>query len=468
MKKLLTVAASFVLAFAATFTTSPAVAETNHDHPHVEDLGTGKNGEPYHGYWVAKEKSGNQRNDITYQYQGKTISTCSEELHKRYAIHGKDGALYDSWHPTVVTDPSTGQLCSFGHEHGDDPTTSDIYGFAASHFSQNSEGIPFGVVNQASADYSEATGSIGHRHEDHVGHKVFVANNVKLVKEDRSGYLTDKLGKPIECDYLIQQHQGTHSPDATQANAHETLYAAVCSDGTEVAVQGFTRFGQPNQFTEKCTENTIDTSATNPMDLESQATGRRVIPTLECVTNNEGDESNNLPDVWSLYEIWEAETTIEMPGGGSVYFDPWFGVRNPSRVGNVESGSTKRTSTIELANSINTQGYETNFWWNKAKNTISNSSDMTSAKESVDSPFNGAARDLYLAHTKVSIGSVYPTNGIWYTNPYGEKASTSPDTKGMLEQYVANHSNNWQEMERWSSGFSVNYGGSGSGVHSKN
>ncbi|MBP3223036.1 MAG: hypothetical protein J6M18_03825, partial [Actinomycetaceae bacterium] len=471
-KKIMTFGATIALALMGiggySAFADPSEDQSGHNHamPSVEDLGVGAKGEPYHGYWVATEKSGNQRNETTYEYEGKTISTCSEELHKRYAVHGKDGALYDSWHPTVVKDPSTGELCSFGHEHGDDPKTSDIYEFAAAHFSLNSEGIPFGVVNQASAEYSESTGSIGHRHEDHVGHKVFVANNVKLVKEDRSGYVKDEKGNVVECDYLIQQHQGTHSPDATQANTHETEYAAVCTDGTEVALQGFTRFGAPNEFTEKCSGETIDTSV-NSMDLESQSTGRRVIPTVECVTANEGNSANSLPDVWSLYEIWEADNTYQMPDGGSIYFDPWYGVRNPSRVADVDNGETKKKSTIDLAESVKVP-YTTNFWWRKALSVLSDNDDAVAAKESVESPFNGAARDLYLAHTKVTIGSSYPENGVWYTDPYGEHASVNSTTKGMLEQYVANHSTQWDEMERWSSGFSTNYGAKGSGVHSKN
>ena len=63
--------------------------------------------------------------------------TCSKEIHDRYSVVGPDGKLYPTWHPPI--DPQTG--CRFGHEHGRDPSGSNLYSTTGP--------IPFGVANEA-------------------------------------------------------------------------------------------------------------------------------------------------------------------------------------------------------------------------------------------------------------------------------------------------------------------------------
>ena len=81
---------------------------------------------------------------------------CTVEIHNQNATVGPDGKLYPTWHPPV--DPETG--CNFGHEHGRDPSGSDLYA--------DLDGLPFGYANEVRAIEDPANP----RDEDHVGHKV--------------------------------------------------------------------------------------------------------------------------------------------------------------------------------------------------------------------------------------------------------------------------------------------------------
>ncbi|MFC7765500.1 hypothetical protein [Leucobacter soli] len=127
-----------------------------------------------------------QRNWTPTEYD-----TCPASLHESYRTVGPDGKYYPTWHPAEVTDPATGRLCTFGHEHGADPASSDIAEWVADHFAPDDlvegepRGLPFGYASEELDNHIAA----GHdhlsmRHEDNGGHKVFVRNNVGLVDAD--------------------------------------------------------------------------------------------------------------------------------------------------------------------------------------------------------------------------------------------------------------------------------------------
>ena len=147
---------------------------------------------------------------------------CSWEVHARYWTYGPDGKVYPTWHP--ARDPSG---CAFGHEHGDDPRASDLFGSA---------GWPaFGYTSEVQMDSAPAT---SHRHEDHVGHKVLSANNVNVIQGDNGISFFPPQGTTVAvCDVLLKIHQGTHSPDAFTNNVHELLFNQRCtaSNGGQVS-----------------------------------------------------------------------------------------------------------------------------------------------------------------------------------------------------------------------------------------
>lgn len=382
----------------------------------------------------------------TSGWQPTEYDTCSKQLHDSFSVVGADGKTYDTWHPTVVTDPDTGEVCTFGHEHGDDPTNSDIFEFVADKLaapgSEAQAGVPFGLTSEASTQYA---GEV-HRHEDHVGHKIVVFNDIKLINADRTkGYVLDAAGEPIVCDYLMKLHQGSHSSDATKNNSHEIIYGAQCTDGTEMVVSHLTNMGNPNEFTQTCSDKTITTAGS---DLPGSEEGRRRIPDLECLTTSD--------DIWATYETWEVVSKISTADGEVLAgFDPWFGIRNPSRYfdNTAPDPADAGRPMVELVKLFD----EASSPWG----------DVTPGmdKNDPDSPFDGSQRDAYVAETNIN-NDGGPT--IWYTDPYGGNASTTPFV-GSVRQYIAATSNEQlPQLARQAFGFSQDHGAYGSGVHAPN
>ena len=377
--------------------------------------------------------------------------TCSKDLHDSFTVIGADGKRYETWHPSVVTDPDTGVKCTFGHEHGDDPTTSDIFDLVSRELSapgfEDQAGIPFGLTSEASTEYAQQAGvDIAHRHEDHVGHKVVVLNDVTLINADHSqGYVLDPSGDPVECDYLMKMHQGSHSSDATKNSSHELIYAAQCSDGTELVVSHLTSLGNPNEFTQTCSDKVISTAGSN---LPAGQGGRRRIPDLECLTTSD--------DIWATYETWEVESAITTADGKTLAsFDPWFGIRNPSRYfdNNTSDLTNGGRPMVDLAGMFEGEAYP----WSEVTPGMD--------KNDPDSPFNGAQRDSYVADTIVDNHGGVTT---WYTDPYGGNASTTPFAGSVRQHISATSNGNLPELARQAFGFSRDYGGRGSGVHAPN
>lgn len=350
--------------------------------------------------------------------------TCSAELHASYQVTGPDGKIYPTWHPAQVTDPATGKTCTFGHEHGADPKTSDIYAWVASHYAHNGDtahaGLPFGYASEALDDYAHHHEGMAMRHEDNSGHKVFVANNVKLLNSDRE-WVRDSAGTIVTCDYLIKQHQGSWSADATANNAHELFYAMRCTDGTEVISTLLTKFGNSNEFHRSCAP--AQTVTTVGSVLPAGYGGKRIIPDAGCVNSYARGASASL---WGIYELWESDTRIT-DGAGTVLaaFDPWFGVRNPSRYYD-PSASTATTNgigrTVDLAWGDNRA---TGYPWS----TINDLAKFD--YRDPRSPFDGAQRDFYVNQTQVSASA----GSTVYTDPYGGNAA-STEFHGSLRQHL--------------------------------
>lgn len=389
--------------------------------------------------------------------------TCPASLHRTYSVIGPDGKRYPTWHPATVTDPATGKECTFGHEHGDDPRSSDIYAWAAERLGSadgggRQQGIPFGYVSEASAEDEHHGGHVM-RHEDNVGHKVFVADDVKIIGSSPRRQLTTTVGGkevPLTCDYLIKAHQGSHSSDATKNNGHELTYAMRCNDGTDVLTSSFALYGNANEYHRGCDPSTVvQTSGSN---LPDGIGGRRLIPDATCVEDyvlRDGQRS----DIWGLYEVWESENEITTHDGKTlVAHDPWFAVRNPSRYADPasDSGASATLGTRWLTGVAG--GTASGFPWS----TIGE--DDSREQSSPASPFDGAQRDFYLGRTEVA-NEGGPT--VWYADPYGGHAGHSP-FPGSVPQYVSSATTTTPEVERRQLGLADDFGPAGSGVHAPN
>ena len=357
--------------------------------------------------------------------------TCSKELHAEYTALGPDGKIYPTWHPAQVIDPATGTLCTFGHEHGADPAGSDIYAWVVEHLTPEDAdggktGIPFGYASEALMTYGASHEGMAMRHEDNAGHKIFIANDVQLIDEDRNWVTIPGTQETVTCDFLIKQHQGSWSPDATSNNAHEAIYASRCSDGTEIISTTLSKFGNSNEFHKTC--DTLGPVATVGSKLPMGYGGLRQIPDAECVAKN---ATGNAASLWGMYELWKGENKIMAADGKTelAHFDPWFGLRNPSRYYDA-ANSTATTNGIsrpvDLAWDANPA---TTFPWN----TVAASAPLN--WQDPASPFDGAQRDFYLTQNKVAAGT--PTTV--YTDPYGA-GGTETEFPGSIRQHLVSGS----------------------------
>lgn len=390
--------------------------------------------------------------------------TCSAAFHRTFSVIGPDGKLYPTWHPPTAVDPATGQTCSFGHEHGDDPASSDIFTWVTDFLDAapaKGRGIPFGYVSEALDTYAASHDNVT-RHEDNVGHKIIVADDVKLVTASPRGYLRDSAGEVVQCDVMIKVHQGSHSGDALINNAHELLYAARCSDGTEIISSTLTRFGNANEFNRSCNQQLVETAGSN---LPDGTGGSRLIPDRFCVDRDVLVPTNQTSSIWALYEVWQSANDLTKPDGTTLAsFDPWFGIRNPARAhaGGVNSTIFDLVDVTDLTDAADggtAKGYPFDEITEHEHGT---GTQLT--KPDPDSPFDGAQRDFYLHTTEVT-NAGGPTT--WFTTPYGEDAVTTA-APGLVRQHVSSTDNAaWPDLERRSFNLERDYGHA-NGVHAPN
>ena len=237
--------------------------------------------------------------------------TCTQEQHDAYSVIGPDGKAYPTWHP-----PTGPGGCSFGHEHGREPSGSDLYG--------DLDGLPFGYANEMRALEDPANP----RDEDHVGHKVEWENDVVLALSGAGTTTATTV-----CDVLLKLHQGTHSKDAFTNNLHELVYHARCEDGTEIHVTLLVVIGRPGEFERSC-GRTERVAAGSPTPANSPAGfGARRIPDRTCIERYmlvpPGEQSDYAS---ALHESWQVYNSVERADGHALaFFNPYFQVGLPSR-----------------------------------------------------------------------------------------------------------------------------------------
>jgi hypothetical protein len=165
-----------------TATTVPPTATPSPTHTHTATATTAPTGTASLGYGT---------------WTPGPLDTCTKAIHDSYFVIGADGKKYATWHPAV--DPATG--CSFGHEHGADPRTS-----------QADNTLPaFGYA-------AEQMGML----EPHVGFKVFVI--------DRSVDCMEGGCSPAHYRFVL--HMGTSGVKRYTEQFHSAEYDYVAADGT--------------------------------------------------------------------------------------------------------------------------------------------------------------------------------------------------------------------------------------------
>ena len=357
--------------------------------------------------------------------------TCSAAVHNSFYAVGPDSLRYPTWHPAV--DPVSG--CTFGHEHGRDPSGSDLF--------REVGPIPFGYANQ----HLEEGGFGAPRNEDHVGHKVEWENDVAFDVGNTGGNVFS-----IECDVLVKLHQGTHSADAFTNNLHEVAYHIRCSDGTGFSATVLTPIGEAGQMTVGCDRAIdIDVGTANP-SISPDGGGQRAIPEAVCLQESviaPGDGRPRFDN--ALHESWEISVSLRTTNGHSLAaFNPYFQVRDPSRFFDNSLPGLQRP--IDLCYLPQVRGRDRcealgtdSVGWNDPR-----------------SPFKGVRRFV-----DVNGNNVRNADGpnVWWTDSFGRNGSVSP-FPGAIRQWVARHDNEGIDLHGPTIGRNRSY--DAPGVHAPN
>ena len=338
--------------------------------------------------------------------------TCTREIHDQYSVVGPDGLRYPTWHPPV--DPATG--CTFGHEHGRDPSGSRIF--------REVGPIPFGYANQHLVE----SGFGAQRVEDHVGHKVEWENGM-LMEVGSTGSAT----LSIHCDVLTKLHQGTHSPDAFTNNLHEVAYHIRCTDGTAFSATLLTPIGTPGELIPNCDRERAVMAGTATPANSPDGGGIRRLPDATCVAERLAEAGTNTPHFDGiLHENWEISASLRRADGHwLVAFGPYYQVMDPSRyyAPAAERALARPIDLCYLAayrGRGRCAGLADSVAWNDPR-----------------SPFKGVRRvvDVNGNHIDNADG---PT--VWYTDPLGRRGSPEP-FPGSIRQWVAKHTNQGLDLK---------------------
>ncbi len=356
--------------------------------------------------------------------------TCPAAVHDSYSVVGPDGLVYPTWHPAV--DPATG--CTFGHEHGRDPSGSDIYAQVGD--------IPFGYANQ----YLEASGFGAPRHEDHVGHKVEWENDMPMRVGDGGSALLS-----VTCDVLVKLHQGTHSADAFTNNMHEVAYHVRCNDGTGFSATLLTPIGDAGELVVSCDRDRHISAGTANPAISPDGGGKRVIPTMACVEERVLNAERPRFD-GALRESWEISGRIRAEGGRTlVSFNPYFQVMDPSRFFDPAlTGKVGRPVDLCALEQL------------QDRDRCAPLAGQTVSWDSPQSPFKGVRRFV-----DVNSNNVRNADGpeVWWTDPLGQNARTTP-FPGSIRQWIARHDNKGTDLRGAVMGKDRDY--DGEGVHAPN
>lgn len=338
--------------------------------------------------------------------------TCAKGAHDGYSTVGPDGLEYPTWHPAV--DPGSG--CTFGHEHGRDPSGSDLHALVGP--------IPFGYANE----HLEESGFGAARNEDHVGHKIEWENDMEM--EIRDGGSAAIL---IRCDVLTKLHQGTHSPDAFTNNLHELVYHLRCTDDTGFSATLLTPIGTAGELVVACDRDRHITAGTPVPPNSPNGGGKRALPESACIGQHVFRPDGQSPRFESaLRESWEVGGRLRKENGQTlVSFNPYYQVRDPSRYYDA-TAERSMSRPIDLC-------YEPGI---VGRDRCEGLPPSPVSWDDPRSPFKGVRRfvDINSNHVRNADG---PT--VWYTDPLGNHGRTEP-FPGSIRQWIAQRDNSGLDL----------------------
>jgi hypothetical protein len=360
--------------------------------------------------------------------------TCTQAQHDAFQTIGPDGKLYPTWHPP--DDPATG--CTFGHDHGRDPSGSALFAAVGP--------IPFGYANEQLDTWDPASP----RHEDHVGHKVEWEDNFEATPGGAAGELL-----ATRCSMLTKLHQGTHSRDAFTNNLHELVYHIACTDGTEIHMTMMTAIGKAGEFVASCDRDRhVFVGTPNPANSPDGG-GKRIIPDRQCVEEEILVPDGERSSFGSLRESWEVSARIRQDGGGTLAsINPYYQVFFPSRFHDPALADvTGRPIAVCYETEPNGDTAD-----DGACEESTNSGSLAGLTfDDPRSAFNGVQRAV-----DINSNNVRNAEGpaVWYSDPFGDHAQTEA-FPGSIRQYIARMDNGGVDPGGKTFGRDREYGSSG-------
>lgn len=413
-------------------------------------------------------------------WPGLHLTQSCRDLHDSYWTRGPnpgqsidpnhaDNKAYHTWHPAVAVNQSTGERCDIGHEHGFSPLLAPAELFTLS------GGWPaFGYV-------AETMG--GHRHEDHVGHKVTVANFRASIGNGAGSEPLYDAG--FECDWLSKIHQGSSTLDAFANHLHEYYLTLRCMDGrnengvvdntvvgTEFSAKVMYTYGKPNEFAEDgCSRDDPATPNVNETifaaSILTGPEGQPVMPAHQLTPlgndshNNRGFTCSNgviwkdVSEIQSV-DLWTQLIKIKGNDGDTVItIQPYYIVKNPARIieGYDAAAGEKPSNVVRTISLCYDDGGE-----RLARNFCNGAPQAEPDWRSPTSPFNGALRavNFKASHVQNANGPAR-----FCTDPFGFAVlDPLPCEPGNIVQTAKPFNNHWNDGRYSYGGRSGNIQGS--------
>jgi hypothetical protein len=397
---------------------------------------------------------------------------CKAEVHDSYYVVGPDGKKYPTWHPATHVDATTGEVCYFGHEHGDNPAGSALWNDLRRHFAwdanangtiEESEwnnattGLPFGYA----AEYGGAPASILHD-----SYKVALVNGIG--RQRLVNGVAEDFG--LVCNQLLAYAHDTQSTFGFTQAQHPLTYAIDCTGS-----------GDSSAYVNKMIVSVMadfGTLTADPPRTGEVAAGRQFAAATTQVYPNAYVTAGNTSDlVAALQESWNSVVTLRTAGGAELArLNPGLINRNPSRYrsGNAGVQSIDLCYTgLDAGGNLISDPAQVGSIVRQVRGSgtdcarLSPTGPATAAAlrirfDAREAVFKGCSRQVVFRDQSIRNGTG-PTT--WYTNPAGGDARTAAFTSSLKQFVASGTSTTTVVLAAATDDASVDCDGSSTGVH---
>jgi hypothetical protein len=395
------------------------------------------------------------------QWKPATQDDCTPAFHDTFFVIGPDGKQYPTWHPPQKTDPATGKLCSFGHDHGLDPSKSPLWPDLQRQFGYDANlngtlddnelavsGVPFGLASE------QLVNSNTPRVEDHTAYKIAYATAPRTLI---SGGIAASFD--VTCDLFAAYNQPTSTEDAFGSNMFSVIYAVNCNQGNsqdqypvKVIVSTMAVYGTPGNITLDTSNNQLTTGFT-AVPATSPSGGAelgRIVPTSDRVFAGAFVPNGQTSTFAPLSERWETQLRLRRSDNSEVAtLNPAFVVTDTARY--LDLGSSQLGHSIDLcysglnasgqvvsdpaqASTIVRQVRGSNLCTGIAPNGPFTQTTARLAFDDPNSPFKDCERVASFGSDVIRNSTGGPT--IWYTDAFGGNASPTFFANS-IKQFIA-------------------------------